>query len=378
MHIFKFTTAEHSNALKYMKQLDGLRAMAVLAVLWTHYLPEEYWLFGIYWGGLGVRLFFVLSGFLITGILLRSRHYVIQGQQCSLFAIRQFYIRRFLRIFPLYYATLAVTALIAIPPVKETMAWNIPYLSNVYFALQGRFHGFIGHFWSLAVEEQFYLLWPWLIIFLPSRLLLPTTIIAIGVAPLFRIVSSIMGVNQVAIWVLTPNACDTLCLGALLAYLNSHEDELLISKKKILYSFFFIGLLITIVFPILLCSAANGLVVTSLADTGRGLIFTCLVAAAAHGFKGFVGKLLESEPMVYLGKISYGIYIIHAFMPEIAHRIIGRFGLEDYRSPLVIAIFSTVATIVVATITWQVLEKPMNDLKRFFQYIAKGPQSLVS
>ena len=80
MHLFTFTTSEHSNALKYMKQLDGLRAMAVLAVLWTHYLPEEYWLFGIYWGGYGVRLFFVLSGFLITGILLKSRQYVIQGK----------------------------------------------------------------------------------------------------------------------------------------------------------------------------------------------------------------------------------------------------------------------------------------------------------
>jgi peptidoglycan/LPS O-acetylase OafA/YrhL len=90
-----------------MKQLDGLRAMAVLAVLWTHYLPEEYWLFGIYWGGVGVRLFFVLSGFLITGILLKSRQHVMQGKQCPLFAIRQFYIRRFLRIFPLYYVTLA-------------------------------------------------------------------------------------------------------------------------------------------------------------------------------------------------------------------------------------------------------------------------------
>ena len=378
MHIFKFAASKHSNALKYMKQLDGLRAVAVLAVLWTHYLPEEYWLFGIYWGGLGVRLFFVLSGFLITGILLKSRHYVIQGQQCSWFAIRQFYIRRVLRIFPLYYAILALTALMAIPPVKETMVWNIPYLSNVYFALQGRFHGSIGHFWSLAVEEQFYLLWPWLIMFLPSNLLLPAIIIVIGVAPLFRLISTIMGVNQVAIWVLTPNACDTLCLGALLAYLNFYGDDLPISKRKIICFFFLTGLLITFVFPILFCSDANRLVVSSLADTGKGLIFTCLVAAAANGFKGFVGNVLESEPMMYLGKISYGIYLIHAFMPEIANRIIDRFGLEDYRSPLAIAIFSTVATIVFASITWQVLEKPMNDLKKFFQYAAKVPQSLVS
>jgi peptidoglycan/LPS O-acetylase OafA/YrhL len=62
-------------------------------------------------------------------------------------------------------------------------------------------------------------------------------------------------------------------------------------------------------------------------DTGRGLIFACLVAAAAHGFKSFVGKVLESKPMVYLGKISYGIYLIHAFMPEIVYRIFDYLGL---------------------------------------------------
>src|SRR5215471_9719868 len=134
MHLFTFTASEHSNALKYMRQLDGLRAIAVLAVLWTHYLPQEYWLSGIYWGGVGVRLFFVLSGFLITGILLKSRQYITQGKQCSLVAIRQFYIRRFLRIFPLYYVILALTAIMAIPPVRETIAWHIAYLSNVYFA----------------------------------------------------------------------------------------------------------------------------------------------------------------------------------------------------------------------------------------------------
>src|SRR5882672_11236789 len=88
--------------------------------------------------------------FLITGILLKSRQYIIQGKQCSLFAIRQFYIRRFLRIFPLYYAILALTVLIAMPQVKEAIVWHISYLSNVYFALQGRFYGSAGHLWSLA------------------------------------------------------------------------------------------------------------------------------------------------------------------------------------------------------------------------------------
>jgi peptidoglycan/LPS O-acetylase OafA/YrhL len=360
-----------------MKQLDGLRAMAVLAVLWTHYLPEEYWLFGVYWGGVGVRLFFVLSGFLITGILLKSRQHIIQGNQCSLFAIRQFYIRRFLRIFPLYYVTLALAALIAIPQVRETIVWHISYLSNIYFALQGRFHGSVGHLWSLAVEEQFYLLWPWIIFFLPYRWLLPTIIVAIGIAPLFRFTSTIIGLNQVAIWVLTPSACDTLCLGALLAYLYSHEDDFVISKKKVFQFFFLTGLFITLILPILPWLGAQNLIVSSLTDTGRGMLFTCLVAAAANGFGSFVGKILEAKPIAYLGKISYGIYLIHAFIPDIICRTFDYFNLSSYKSPLTIAFFSTVATILVATITWQVLERPINDLKRFFQYTVKVPQPPV-
>ena len=108
-------------AFTYMPQLDGLRALAVLAVLWTHYLPEPYWLFGVYWGGYGVRLFFVLSGFLITTLLLSCRHYVHHGQQRRSVVLRQFYCRRFLRLCPLYYATLTVTALLNIAPVRETL-----------------------------------------------------------------------------------------------------------------------------------------------------------------------------------------------------------------------------------------------------------------
>jgi peptidoglycan/LPS O-acetylase OafA/YrhL len=164
----------------------------------------------------------------------------------------------------------------------------------------------------------------------------------------------------------------------LLAYLNSHEDELCISKQKVLYFFLLTGLFITIVLPILPYLNAQNLVVSALADTGRGLIFACLVAAAANGFKSFIGKILESKLMVYLGKISYGIYLIHAFMPEIVYRIFDYGGLPGYNSPLTIAFFSTVATVIAATITWHVLERPINDLKRFFEYTVKVPQASVS
>ena len=137
----------------HMPQLDGLRTLAVAAVIWSHWVPP--YQFGFEWGVMGVNLFFVLSGFLITGILLDSRAGAVRPGD-RWFAIRQFYTRRVLRIFPLFYMTLALLVLVNVRPVRQTFLWHVCYLSNVYFFRQGAWIGQISHFWSLAVEEQFY------------------------------------------------------------------------------------------------------------------------------------------------------------------------------------------------------------------------------
>ncbi len=144
----------------YRPQLDGLRAIAVMAVVFQHFAPSG-WSKVIPWGGLGVTLFFVLSGYLITGILLKGR------EEPGM--LRHFYIRRALRIFPVYYATLLIAALLAIPPVRETFWWHAFYLSNVLFALKNSYFGAVSPFWSLAVEQHFYLIWPWVVLFVPRK-----------------------------------------------------------------------------------------------------------------------------------------------------------------------------------------------------------------
>jgi peptidoglycan/LPS O-acetylase OafA/YrhL len=369
---FLKTKAENGNVLKYMKQLDGLRAIAVFSVLYTHYLPEKYWLFGIYWGGIGVRLFFVLSGFLITSILLKCRQYIESQQQTIFFTVRQFYIRRFLRLLPLYYVTLAIAYIVNIPPVRETIAWHIPYLSNIYFAIQGEYDASVSHLWSLAVEEQFYLLLPWLILLIHKKFLLPTIIILISIAPLFRLVSSIIGLNQVAIWVMMPNFLDTLGLGSLLAYLNYQEDKFKKShKKKLLKIFLVVGIFLWIFSNIIKNNNIQFLKIFAIHEIALGLIFTWLIAKASIGFKGLIGKTLELEPLVYLGKISYGIYLLHLFMPYIVKKAFSVFGLSSYLSLPVLTLLSSVATIILATISWHFLEKPINDLKKLFEYSNK-------
>ena len=139
-------THEHEllkSANGYMPQLDALRAIAVGAVILHHFLPLGRFIpyDFVTFGDLGVRLFFVLSGFLITGILLKCKSKVDLGDESPSFELRQFYVRRFLRIFPVYYLTLAIVAILNVPTVRTTFFWHLSYLSNVYFALRGGFDG---------------------------------------------------------------------------------------------------------------------------------------------------------------------------------------------------------------------------------------------
>ncbi|MFN6481905.1 MULTISPECIES: acyltransferase [unclassified Nostoc] len=364
---------ENSRVIKYMKQLDGLRAIAVFSVLYTHYLPAPYWLFGIYWGKFGVKLFFVLSGFLITSILLKCRKEITSRQKTLSSTLYRFYIRRFLRLFPLFYLIIAITAIVNIPPVRETIGWHISYLSNIYFAIKGSFDGSISHFWSLAVEEQFYLLWPWFILFSSKKLLLPILVLIILVGPLFRLLATHIGLNEVAVWVLTPSVLDILGLGSLLAYLKHRKEIFNISQEKIVKVFFIIGIILLLLGKIFKRIDNNIIFEIVFSDTALALIFTWLVAEASIGFKGIVGSILESQPLVYLGKISYGIYLIHLFTLYEVSKVFQKLELSFSGSAIVIAIFSTIATIIIASVSWHFLEKPIIELKRFFNYTDKQP-----
>ena len=198
-----------NSSAHYMPQLDGLRAFAVGAVLIRHFFyPER--IGGVDFALLAVWLFFVLSGFLITGILLRSRDQVEYHGHQRYLELRQFYIRRFLRIFPLYYLVLSIAALLDLSDVRDTIFWHLAYASNYLFAIQGQYGSVTGHLWSLAVEEQFYLLWPALILFAPRRFLLKVIITAIAVGPTFRLFGHFLDFNWVTRYAVSPACLDSL------------------------------------------------------------------------------------------------------------------------------------------------------------------------
>lgn len=325
---------------KHFPELDGLRGVAILLVLATHYqmaLPahtaaERAIKNILAHGWAGVDLFFVLSGFLITGILYDSK-----GQSNY---FRNFYGRRTLRIFPLYYGFLGV---VLIGLIATAMArhwdpslpqfrnlWSLqPWLWTYTFNIACAFgHGsaHLGQLWSLSVEEQFYLAWPLIICFFPRRLLVPTCV-AMIVAALALRVFLFYYAPQVDAYFLTPARMDSLAFGALIAILirGRHAGRVpkvanwaLLTAGILLAGRFSLGLIRWITHPgttAATVSQLSELWDSTLIFTVVAAFFAALLVKAISPGSASVGRatalLCRSRPLRAAGKYSYGWYVFH-------------------------------------------------------------------
>ena len=335
--------ANGSHSLVFMPQLHSLRALAILAVMYTHYLPEKYWIFGIYWGGLGVRCFFVLSGFLITSILLRESSAAPSFKPLYL----TFISRRAFRLYPILLITLVAGAALGIEAVRETFLWDLTYLTNFYVIKINDWPGAVAHLWSLAVEEQFYLVWPFVIFFVP-RHLLPTVLFSlIAVSPIFRLAWSSAGLGDFGAWVMPPACFDALAMGALLALFKA--ERRLIGVVGLVG--FCLWLAVTFSPIGRLWFVANA----EIALTAVSMIFVWVIARAAVGFAGLAGRILRSRVLQYVGTISYGMYVLHGFVPYYVD-LVGVNHVLRWSQSTMLA-FAT--TFLMASVSWHILEQPM-------------------
>jgi peptidoglycan/LPS O-acetylase OafA/YrhL len=285
-----------SKPTTHMTQLDGLRALAVLGVFVEHTLPNQI-VTVLDSGQAGVRLFFVLSGFLITGILIRARDQATAGGGSLNHVLRAFYARRFLRIFPLYYFVLGLALALGISAAREGAAWHLLYLSNVYFVLGGP-DATIGHFWSLAVEEQFYLFWPMVVLFAPRRWLGMIFAGVAAFAPVFRFGISYCDVSNPNLGSLTPCCLDSLAMGALLAFL-SVEWGWGIPTKRFCNGCMVCGtVLFLVVKPLRLSESIPENIFHPLMNACWSLLGCWAVGRAATGFRGVTGAVLSARPLV--------------------------------------------------------------------------------
>jgi len=341
----------------HMDQLDALRAFAVLAVLLCHfatsYVPV------LWYGQYGVNLFFVLSGFLITGILLRCRRISFERSQSRFLTIRQFYVRRFLRIFPLFYFVLIVTWIIGIDDVRHAFGWHVTYLTDFYIFRRATFGG-ASHFWSLAVEEQFYLLWPWAVIFLPFRWLLPVTAAAIGAAPITRMWGALHGWSFPSMRVFPVCSTDALGLGALLAICAERAPRMVPKLARMALRF---GIALLALWLSLRRWHSAQVLNAAIFDLGCDLVFSWFVVSAAAGFTGAAGRLLTFRPLLLIGVISYGIYVYHVFAPELLIRAHLRSHSHTMNFGMDVAI-----SFLLPLASWYCYERPINELKRHFPY----------
>jgi len=360
----------------HIPQLDALRFFAILGVLVTHeWYPDPLpWIFrDLDPGHMGVRLFFVLSGFLITGILLRCRRRAEELGYRRPALIRRFYARRFLRIYPLYYVVLAAIIIVGIEPTRQLWPWLASYTTNIYISVHHQWIGDAGIFWTLAVEEQFYLVWPLLVLFVPRRWLIPVLVGMISLASVYRLWASIHVPEDLTLGGYTSGTFtlavfDSLGVGALLAILSDMDSTRLRLRRwlnRIALPVGGVGVLLLITIAYYHGETANFV----LGETFLALVLAWVVGTASRGFNGSVGRLLEWRPIAYLGKVSYGIYVFHAFVPVFLVWLGHRLGFEFTGQPrLLNFVMVTLTTFAVAAVSWQLFERPINDLKRHFPY----------
>lgn len=351
-------------------QLDGLRALAAMGVIFEHTLPRQFAdLFML--GNAGVRLFFVLSGFLITGILLDAKQRITEGREGFGRALVTFYARRALRIFPLYYLVVLSLAATGITVAATYLPYLLTYTANVAEA-RGHDLGSVAHFWTLAVEEQFYLVWPAVVLLTPWRALPWVFISTILAAPLWRFGVMILTRNDNFALLMMPSCLDTLGAGALMAYAwrGSPSTRARYDRATRYGAWVGLALYLGVMLPFRL-SHTGFIVRVVLRDVSYVLIFSWVVRGAARGFTGAAGRFLASRPLAFLGMISYGIYVYHPLVVPVSHYLSERFavdlGVPNGRGLYDFA-YVTAVTLAVATVSWYAFEGPLNGLKRYFPY----------
>jgi peptidoglycan/LPS O-acetylase OafA/YrhL len=350
------------NKQAHYTQLNSLRTFAVAMVIIHHWLPDFFLAKLFPLGEMGVILFFVLSGFLITEILIRYKLKAEQKKQPWFNALKVFFIRRSLRIFPVYYVTILFYFFVFnIRELHDNFGYYFFYATNLYF-FKIHHWGFGSHLWTLAVEEQFYVIWPLVIFLVPVKKLVHVVLLFI-----------LIGIMSKIIWpplppltaILAPHCFESFGLGALFAVVKLTNLPLL---KKFKQALFVVSIFLTafflyaVFFKIVLNIIYSRLILS--------ILSLSLIIKTVDGFKGLLKQILENKALSYLGMISYSIYLFHNFVPGLLQGFVFRFfGIQlQNLNPSFMNIIYLFVLILVSILSWHVIENPINKYKSKFVY----------
>jgi len=349
----------------YFSKLDAYRFIAVVLVLLSHWITPITHLFPI--GTAGVFMFFVLSGFLISNILIgQAVNPRLHKKKWK--ALSFFYARRFLRIFPIYYLVIfSFLFIFKYPFVKEYSNYFLFYGVN-FLVFKTGWISPICHTWSLAIEEQFYLFWPFAILFFSTkRGILFIIITSFIICSIFSVLTFQQHILEFFV-LPTPVSMISLISGAALAWLYKFRADILqkISTRN--------NLLLSLAILLLIRLFQNTLLFNLLflaAITWFSVSFISYLISPSHNSCNWFWK---NRQILYLGKISYGIYLYHKFVPFLLTYFFGfNYNLpggNKYTSHIIYYIFYPVLffaiTLILSIISWEIFEKKINNLKAFF------------
>jgi peptidoglycan/LPS O-acetylase OafA/YrhL len=357
-------------------ELDGLRGVAILLVISFHYInnqlvhsPNKLGLIVsklTSFGWVGVDLFFVLSGFLIGSILIRNKK--------SKKYFSTFYLRRLVRIVPNYYFLIVVFIIILSIPWfagNYFLSGNNVIPTWSYFTMVHNFYmAYFKNFgntamsvtWSIGIEEQFYIIFPFIVYFIKDQWLPFILIAAIIMASFIRATYQ----NWVPQYVLLPCRMDAISFGALVAWINYHYDLKALTKK------YFLPFIVIIAADIIICAYLFvkyndlGAVKNSL----FALVFAILLIFSLTYADSWYGRFLRNKILVWIGAISYSLYLFHYLILGIFHHLTGnKTGIGIYNiNDLVISVIALIVSILFSWLVFKVLETPLVNWGKRFKY----------
>ncbi|WP_322062649.1 acyltransferase [Paraburkholderia sp. J63] len=352
-----------------VKGLDGLRALAVMLVFLSHKAHVE----AIDAGKIGVWLFFLISGYLIIGELHRNRLRVEQRTVRRDAVLYVFFVKRTLRIFPVYYLLLiALTIAHACFYQRDVdlgLAWHYVFLSNFWIGIvHDGWPGTVSHFWSLAVEQQFYLIAPFALLFTRASRHLAICVVMIGAAALAHLALYASGAIEPLVYAFSPWNFALLALGGLLAIGGARVPM----RGRLQSGIGFVLACASLTAFALAragcdtCDATQGAILPGLLDIGLALSLGAVFLWLVRRQDSVLVAMLEVRPLAYLGTISYGFYLFHNLMPARlgeAPELYTSLHLPPLVQDWLPLLMQFALSVLLAHLSWQLLERRVLEWK---------------